>query len=93
MARLLLEDVTLRREQEIRVQVRFKGGATQELRLPVPKSAWALRKTKPEIVHEIDHLLDERTESLIASTSEVGTPVPAIPLPAEWFTGCGTLIG
>jgi DNA invertase Pin-like site-specific DNA recombinase len=67
MARLLLEDVTLRREQEILVQVRFKGGATQELRLPVPKSAWALRKTKPEIVHEIDRLLDESTESQIAT--------------------------
>jgi DNA invertase Pin-like site-specific DNA recombinase len=66
MARLLLEDVTLRREQEIIVQVRFKGGATQELRLPVPKSAWVLRKTKPEIVQEIDRLLDERTESQIA---------------------------
>lgn len=68
MARLLLEDVTLlRSEQEILVQVRFKGGATRELRLAVPKSAWALRKTKPEIVHEIDHLLDERTESQIAT--------------------------
>jgi len=68
MARLLLEDVTLlRHELEILVQVRFKGGATQELRLAVPKSAWALRKTKPEIIHEIDHLLDERTESQIAA--------------------------
>jgi len=40
MARLLLEDVTLfRREQEIVVQVRFKGGATRELHLAVPKRA------------------------------------------------------
>jgi hypothetical protein len=68
MARLLLEDVTLlRHEQEILVQVRFKGGATQELRLSVPKPASVLRKTKPEIIHEIDHLLDERTESQIAA--------------------------
>jgi hypothetical protein len=67
MVRLFLEDVTLRREQEIIVQVRFKGGAIQELRLPVPKSAWVLRKTKPEIVQEIDRLLDERTESQIAT--------------------------
>ena len=67
MTRLLLEDVTLhRREQDILVQVRFKGGATEELRLDIPKSAWALRKTKPEIVQEIDRLLDERTESQIA---------------------------
>jgi DNA invertase Pin-like site-specific DNA recombinase len=67
MARLLLEDVTLRREQqEISVQLRFKGGATRELRLPFPKSAWALRKTKPEIIAEIDRLLAEHTEGEIA---------------------------
>ena len=39
MARLLMEDVTLRREQEVLVQIRFKGGATRELRLPLPRSA------------------------------------------------------
>jgi DNA invertase Pin-like site-specific DNA recombinase len=67
MARLLLEDVTLRREQqEILVQVRFKGGATRELRPPFPKAAWALRKTKPEIVAEIDRLLGAQTDSDIA---------------------------
>ena len=66
MARLLLEDVTLRREQEIIVQLRFKGGATNQLRLPLPKSAWALRKTKPEIVTEIDRLLDDHTEAEVA---------------------------
>ncbi len=66
MARLLLEDVTLRREQEISVQLRFKGGATHQLRLPLPKSAWALRKTKPEIIAEIDRLLDDHTEDEVA---------------------------
>lgn len=67
MARLLLEDVTLRREQEITIQLRFRGGATQQLRLPLPKSAWALRKTKPEIVAEIDRLLDTHTEDEVAN--------------------------
>jgi hypothetical protein len=67
MARLLLEDVTLTREpQEIRAQLRFKGGATRELRAPFPKAAWALRKTKPEIVAEIDRLLDSHCEGEIA---------------------------
>jgi hypothetical protein len=66
MARLLVEDVTLRRDQEILVQIRFKGGATQELRLPLPKAAWALRKTKPEIIAEIDSLLDTNTEKEVA---------------------------
>jgi DNA invertase Pin-like site-specific DNA recombinase len=67
MARLLLEDVTLhRKQQEIAAQLRFKGGATRELRVPFPKAAWALRKTKPEIVAEIDRLLDDHCEGNIA---------------------------
>lgn len=66
MARLLLEDVTLRREQDIRVQIRFRGGATRELRLPLPLSAWALRKTQPEVVAEIDRLLEHHTVREIA---------------------------
>lgn len=67
MARLLLEDVTLRREQEILVQVRFKGGATQELRLPLPQSAWERLKTKPETVVEIDRLLEHHTDAEVAA--------------------------
>jgi hypothetical protein len=67
MARLLLEDVTLQRDREILVQVRFRGGATRELRLPLPKSAWALRKTKPEIVAEIDRLLENHSVREIAA--------------------------
>jgi DNA invertase Pin-like site-specific DNA recombinase len=66
MARLLLEDVTLQRGQDILVQLRFKGGAIQQLRLPLPKSAWALRKTKPEIIAEMDRLLDSHTEEEVA---------------------------
>ena len=66
MARLLLEDVMLRRDDDILVQVRFKGGATHAMNLPLPKSAWALRKTKPEIIAEMDHLLDEHSESEVA---------------------------
>jgi DNA invertase Pin-like site-specific DNA recombinase len=43
MARLLLEDVTLFREQEIIVQVRFRGGVTQKLQLPLPRRGRAAR--------------------------------------------------
>ena len=68
MARLILEDVTLNRDQtQITAQVRFKGGATKVLRLPLPARAWQLRKTKAEIVAEIDRLLEQCTESEIAA--------------------------
>ena len=60
MARLILEDVTLNRDQTlITVQVRFKGGATKVLSLPMPPTAWQMRKTKAEIVAEIDRLLEQ----------------------------------
>ena len=67
MARLLLEDVTLRREKEVVVQVRFKGGATRVISLPAPLTVGQQRKTKPEILAEIDRLLDTMTDSQIAA--------------------------
>jgi len=66
MARLLLEDVTLRREQELVAQVRFKGGATRELRVPLPKRSWHRWTTKPAIISEIDRLIDQHGDSEIA---------------------------
>jgi hypothetical protein len=68
MARLILEDVTLKRDQTlITVQVRFKGGATKVLSLPMPPTVGQLRKTKAEIVGEIDRLLERCTDSEIAA--------------------------
>jgi DNA invertase Pin-like site-specific DNA recombinase len=68
MARLIVEDVTLIRDNTlITAQVRFKGGATRVLSLPMPPMAWQLRKTKPEIVAEIDRLLEQRTDGEIAA--------------------------
>lgn len=66
MARLLLEDVTLHRDQEVRVQVRFRGGATRELRLPSPRRSWELWSTDPEIVTQIDRLLEQHTAAEVA---------------------------
>lgn len=66
MVRLLLEDVTLAKGEEITVGVRFRGGATQSLTLPLAQPAWQLRQTSPEVVAEIDALLDEHTEGQIA---------------------------
>jgi hypothetical protein len=66
MARLLLEDVTLRREEEVLVQVRFKGGATRELRLPLPQRAWEMTQTNPQILTAIDQLLEDHTGKEVA---------------------------
>ncbi len=66
MVRLLIEDVTLTKGDEIAAGVRFRGGATQQLTLPLAQPAWKLRQTSAEVVAEIDALLDEHTEGQIA---------------------------
>jgi DNA invertase Pin-like site-specific DNA recombinase/G:T/U-mismatch repair DNA glycosylase len=66
MARLLIEDVTLLKAKQITAHVRFRGGATQTLVLPLPLPAWALRKTSSEVIAEVDRLLEEHTEAEIA---------------------------
>lgn len=67
MARLLLEDVTLLRGQNLSVQVRFKGGATRCLNLPLPLNGWQARLTQPELLNQIDRLLDQFTEGQLAA--------------------------
>ena len=67
MVRLLIEDVTLIKRDEITVHVRFKGGATQTLSLPLPPSAWQMRQTPQQIVAKINRLLDSHTDGQIAS--------------------------
>jgi DNA invertase Pin-like site-specific DNA recombinase len=67
MARLLIADVTLLKETEVRAQVRFHGGATHTLHLPPPKPAWLLRQTPAKVVAEIDRLLEDHTDGEIAA--------------------------
>jgi DNA invertase Pin-like site-specific DNA recombinase len=81
MVRLLLEDVTLKRDEHIHVQVRFKGGAQRTLQLPLPLRSWQRWVTPPEVINKIDRLLDSHTPAQIASilkedgtTSGTGMP-------------------
>lgn len=66
MIRLLIEDATLIRGSQITAHVRFKGGATKTLTLPISPSAPELRKAKPELVEVVDRLIDDYTDSQIA---------------------------
>jgi DNA invertase Pin-like site-specific DNA recombinase len=67
MTRLLLEDVTLLRADTIVLQIRFKGGATRTLTVPLPLNAWQQRVTSPEVVRDIDRLLENNTYGQIAA--------------------------
>src|SRR5262244_1840112 len=67
MTRLLIEDVTLSKGTDLLLQARFKGGATRELRLPLPLNGWQLRQTDEAVVARIDELLEQHTEGEIAA--------------------------
>ena len=63
MARLLLEDVTvLKQEEVIVVHVRFKGGATHTITVPLSRG----RRSTPELIALIDQLLDDYTDAEVA---------------------------
>lgn len=67
MIRLLLEDVTLVRAEKITMHIRFKGGAAKTLTVPIPLNSWQQRATNPDVVREIDRLLDHNTYPQIAA--------------------------
>jgi hypothetical protein len=67
IARLLIEDVTLNRTEEIHLHVRFRGGQTTSLTLPLPTPVGELRKTPAELIAQIDRLLDDHTEGETAA--------------------------
>ena len=65
MVRLLIEDVTLTKADEVAVGIRFRGGATQRLTLPLAPPAWQRRQTAAQVIAEIDTLLDHYTDARI----------------------------
>ncbi|UCD77842.1 MAG: recombinase family protein [Desulfobacterales bacterium] len=67
MIRFLIEDVTLIRGEDITLHVRFKGGATKTLKLPLPLKGWQYNMTDPKIVEIVDELLSDHTYSEIAT--------------------------
>lgn len=67
MARLLLQDVTISKGDQITVHLRLKGGQDHSLKLPLPLAAWQLRKTPDDVVTAVDELLEEHTDSQIAA--------------------------
>lgn len=66
MARLLIEDVTLTKEEMYTVHVRFRGGALRTIRLPLLPNAPDAHRTPRQVIEEIDRLLDHHSEEEIA---------------------------
>lgn len=67
MVQLILEDVTLIKGPQITAHIRFKGGATRTLVLPIPPCSWQLYQTSPQVIKELDRLLDQHTDDEIVA--------------------------
>jgi hypothetical protein len=67
MVRLLIEDVTLVKTDRIHAHVRFRGGTTTSLTLPIPPKAWQLRQTHPDTLAALDRFLDQHTDAETAA--------------------------
>jgi DNA invertase Pin-like site-specific DNA recombinase len=68
MIRLLVEDVTMLRSEQITLHVRFRGGAARTVTLPNPLRSWERWMTDAEVVGKIDQLLNTQTFREIAAT-------------------------
>jgi len=67
LVRLLLDDVTLIRADNITLRLRFRGGAHRTIQLPLPLRSWEQRQTSKTVVAEIDRLLDLHTYPEVAA--------------------------
>jgi DNA invertase Pin-like site-specific DNA recombinase len=63
IARLLIEDVTLNKTDNIQLHVRLRGGQTHSLTIPTPLNSWQARQTPPDTLTLLDKLLDAHTDA------------------------------
>jgi DNA invertase Pin-like site-specific DNA recombinase len=66
MLRLLIEDATLHKTDKITLHVRLRGGATRTLVLERPVPIAQIRKATPDLVAEVDRLLNEHCDREVA---------------------------
>jgi DNA invertase Pin-like site-specific DNA recombinase len=66
IVRLLVADVTLIKTETITAHVRLSGGATRTLQLDRPLPIAQIRKFKPELVAEVDRLLEKHCDREIS---------------------------
>ena len=66
MLRLLIQDVTLLRQEQIAISVRWKGGATSALCVPVPLNGFEARRTDPDVLKSIAAWAERHTDEEIA---------------------------
>ena len=68
MLRLFIEDVTITKmKDEIALQIRFKGGAVEEINVPKPLPIYEQKRTDSNILKQIEELTKRHTHSQVAT--------------------------
>lgn len=63
MTRLLIDDVTLDKTDQIHLHVRLRAGQAHSLTIPIPPTSWQARQTCPGTLTELDRLLEDHTDA------------------------------
>jgi DNA invertase Pin-like site-specific DNA recombinase len=63
ITRLLIEDVTIHKTDQIHLHVRFRGGHTTTVTIPIPLNSWQARQTDADTLAMLDRLLDDHTDA------------------------------
>lgn len=66
IVRLVIEDATILKQEQITIHIRFRGGATTTVTVPRPLSYFEERRTKSQLVSEVDALLAEHHDAEVA---------------------------
>ncbi len=72
MVRLIIEDATLLKTEVITAHIRYKGGATQSITVPIPPPLGQRRRTDQHVLEQIDQLLEEHTDGEVAVILNAG---------------------
>ena len=70
MARLLIDDVTIVKTDQIHLHVRFRGGQTTSLTAPIPPMAGRPARPNPTRSPLLDRLLDDHTDAEAADHAQ-----------------------
>jgi len=89
MIRLLVDDITLHKTDNIHLHVRLRGGQTHSIVVPIPPTSWQARQTRPDTVAALDRLLDTpqplRAGAFVVTFQAAGTGYSALMGDRGWL--------
>ena len=79
ITRLLIEDVTINKTDQIHLHIRFRGGQTTSLTIPIPLNSWQARQTDPDTFAMLD-----RSSTITPTARPPSNSTTRAVAPAPW---------